>query len=48
MAKKFSVKTNLHRRDIKEVFYLCGVERSSDHFKETGIIEVVGFIDNHP
>ncbi|HQP00962.1 MAG: DUF1905 domain-containing protein [Bacteroidetes bacterium] len=48
MAKKFSVKTNLHRRDIRGVSTYVVLREASDHFKETGIIEVIGFIDNHP
>ena len=48
MAKKFSVKTNLHRRDIRGVSTYVVLREASDHFNETGVIEVIGFIDNHP
>ncbi len=48
MAKKLSLKTNLHRRDIRGVSTYVVLREAGNHFNETGIIEITGFIDNHP
>ncbi|MEI2758217.1 MAG: DUF1905 domain-containing protein [Bacteroidia bacterium] len=48
MAKKLSLKTNLHRRDIRGVSTYVVLREAGNHFSETGIIEITGFIDNHP
>lgn len=48
MAKKLSLKTNLHRRDIRGASTYVVLREAGNHFNETGIIEITGFIDNHP